>query len=79
MIKMENIKDFTVEEKKEIMEYIDDFCYHMEDNFGCLHTEEMKRYGLDKIVDKLNKIYNKFYDDVYPKIDYGTWKPNKGD
>lgn len=51
-------KDFTEDEKAEIRSYIDKFLYKMEDNFGYAHSEEMKRYGLDDIMKKLNSIYD---------------------
>lgn len=51
-------KDFTDDEKKELCGYIDTFLYKLEDNFGYLHSEEMSRYGLDRIMKELNEVYD---------------------
>ena len=50
---------FTLEDKKQMLEYIDDFLYHMEDNFGMRMSanEQLKKWKLESICLKLNKIY----------------------
>lgn len=47
------------DEIKEIMSYIDDFLYHMEDNYGIrMETDELlKSLNLVEICGQLNHIY----------------------
>lgn len=54
-------RPLTDEERKEIMAYLDDFLYHMEDNFGMRmeYCEELKSLKLSEICKQLNRIYAK--------------------
>lgn len=54
---IEEEKDFTEAEKVELRHYIDNFLYKLEDNFGLAHEPQMKKYGLDDVMDKLVLIY----------------------
>lgn len=54
---IEEPKDFTDSEKAELRKYIDYFMYKLEDNFGLAHEPQMKKYGLDEVMDKLTLIY----------------------
>ena len=50
-------KKLTPTEKKEIMGKIDNFLYFLEDNYGILHEDELKRLGISKAMESLNKAY----------------------
>lgn len=54
-------RPLTNEERKEIMKYLDDFLYHMEDNYGMRmeYCEELKSLKLSEICKRLNRIYAK--------------------
>ena len=54
---IEEPKDFTESEKAELRRYIDNFLYKLEDNFGLAHEAQMKKYGLDEVMDKLVLAY----------------------
>ena len=50
-------KKLTPTEKKEIMGKIDNFLYYLEDNYGIIHEDELKRLGISKAMESLNKAY----------------------
>ena len=50
-------KKLTPTEKKEIMGKIDNFLYFLEDNYGIIHEDELKRLGISKAMESLNKAY----------------------
>ena len=50
-------KKLTPTEKKEIMGKIDNFLYYLEDNYGIIHENELKRLGISKAMESLNKAY----------------------
>ena len=60
---------FTLEDKKQMLEYIDDFLYHMEDNFGMRMStnEQLKKWELESICFKLNKIYGELAEMIEKK------------
>lgn len=51
-------KKLTPTEKKEIMGKIDNFLYFLEDNYGIIHEDELKRLGISKAMESLNKAYH---------------------
>lgn len=57
---MDFSRPLTDNERREIMRFIDDFLYHMEDNYCCSmeQNEELKKLNLAEICDKLNDAYH---------------------
>ena len=58
---MDFSRPLTNSERKEIMSFIDDFLYHMEDNYGMRMTqnEELKNLKIEQVCKILNTAYEK--------------------
>lgn len=63
---MDFSRPLTLSEKKEMRKYVDDFLYHMEDNF-CMAMEQnpqLKKWGLKEICDRLNEVWHELDEQI---------------